>query len=122
VNWLEDQVNEQERRYEATQVYIPVTPDTEADSTLADERTEPVDKMDLESMDKMSAEEVKAYKKAQMKRLIEGSEQVMKELPMSTEAKFKPSKTELKEQQRSGTKFDVFFEETSKQKRKTPKK
>lgn len=73
-------------------------------------------------MDKMSAEEVKAYKKAQLKRLIEGTEQVMKELPMSSEPKFKPSKTELKEQQRSGSKFDVFFEDTSNKKRKTPKK
>jgi len=121
VNWLEDQVNEQEKRYQANQVYIPEPSDTDMDAVLLGEKTEPDDKMNLKDLEKMSNEEVKAWKKTQLKRLMEGTENVMKELPMSSEPKFKPSKSELKEQQRSGSKFDVFFDDTANKKRRPQK-
>jgi len=117
---MEDQVNEQERQYLSNQVYIPAE-ETEIDVVTEGEKTTPDDRIDLSVLEKMTPEEVKAWKKHQLQRVIEGTEQVMKEMPMSSQPKFKPSKSELKEQQRSGSKFDVFFEETSPKKRKPRK-
>lgn len=117
-NWKTELVNEQEERFLANNVYIPPVQQTVQEQLESGKST---GKMNLSELEKMSPEEGKAWKKAQMARLMAKSEEVMQELPMKSQTKYKPTKAELKEQQGSGDQFDVYFDESARKKKKVQK-